>query len=435
MTVPALVAEHSMEAPVRLGLRQNWEQFTLLVAVNAFVGAMVGLERATLPLVARAEFGQASALAALSFIATFGFSKAVANLMAGMASERFGRRAVLLAGWTLAIPVPFAILIAPSWCWIVAANALLGASQGLAWSATVIMKIDLVGPRQRGLAMGLNEFAGYFALGMAALLSGMVAAKFGLRAGPAYAGVAVAFCGLILSLFARDTTCYARLEHALVTADHSADRTAWRQSVPKTRDYFGTLLRVKGPLFNLNQAGLVNNLNDGMAWGLFPILFAGAHLSLVEGSALVASYPIVWGIAQLFTGAMSDQVGRKQLIVAGMMLQGIALILLALTPTQLAWWISIIGLGIGTALVYPTLIAAVNDSVAPAWRGAAVGAYRFWRDSGYVVGAVGAGIVADAFGVSTTIVIVGTITILSGVLVAARYVDRNHGGLQNAVAA
>ena len=422
----ATIEANGAEAPaLRLGLRENWPQFALLVAVNAFVGAIVGLERSTLPLVAREEVGTATAVAGLSFIATFGLVKAVANLVTGMLGDRYGRRRLLLIGWVLAIPVPFAILAAPSWWWIVAANALLGASQGLTWSSTVIMKIDLVGPRQRGLAMGLNEFAGYFALGVATLLGGMAAAKFGLRAGPAYAGIAVTVVGFALALLTRETSGHAELEHQLAMTSEAQRPSV---SIDARRG------RSRRSLFYLNQSGLVNNLNDGLAWGLFPIFFAAAGVSLVESSVLVATYPLVWGVTQLFTGALSDRMGRKPLIVAGMLAQGAALVLIGLSSTRLAWWISLIVLGVGTALVYPTLIAAVSDSVTPAKRAVAVGEYRFWRDSGYVVGAVGAGLLADAFGIVFAIVVVGVVTALSGVLVAGGYVEPHRGGSHDALA-
>ena len=399
---------------MQLGLTANWRQFTLLVVINAFVGAMVGLERSVLPIVATSDFGIASTTAVLSFIATFGLTKALTNLAAGRLVDRRGRRFALITGWLIALPVPLIILWAPTWWWIVAANALLGVNQGLAWSATVIMKIDLVGPRRRGLAMGLNEFAGYLAVALAALASGVVASTYGLRAGPAYLGVAIALAGLALSVFfARETMHHAALEESadpVVAAERPSVRQLLRRSLWFDRG-----------LFSVSQAGLVNNLNDGLAWGVFPLLFAAAALSLRQTSALVAIYPAVWGICQLWTGPLSDRWGRKWLIVIGMVLQGIALVAIAQTQGVLAWTSALIALGLGTALVYPTLLAAVGDIARPSWRGIAVGVYRLWRDLGYVVGALLAGVVADAFGVPAAISAIGALTIASGLVVALRF--------------
>ena len=406
---------------ITLGLGANWRQFSLLVVINAFVGAMVGLERAVLPVVASAEFGVASATAVLSFIATFGLAKALSNLAAGGLVDRRSRRFTLIAGWLVALPVPLIIVWAPSWWWIVAANALLGINQGLAWSATVIMKIDLVGPKRRGLAMGLNEFAGYLALAGAALASGVVATTYGLRTGPAYMGIAIAIVGLVLSvLLVRETQHHAALEE-LSTAAAPADKRGVLQLLRRS-------LWTDRGMFSVSQAGLVNNLNDGLAWGVFPLLFATAALSLAEMSALVAVYPAVWSIGQLVTGPLSDRWGRKWLIVSGMVVQGIALVAIAQTRGVVAWSSALIVLGIGTALVYPTLLAAVGDIARPSWRGAAVGVYRLWRDLGYVVGALLAGMVADAFGVSAAIVTVGIVTVISGFLVAVRFEESRIGG-------
>jgi MFS family permease len=408
-------------AGVRLGLAANWHQFTLLVLVNGFVGAMVGLERAVLPLVAARDFGVASTTAVLSFIATFGLTKALTNFAAGQLVDRRGRRFVLIAGWLVALPVPLMILSASSWWWIVAANALLGVNQGLAWSATVVMKIDLVGPRRRGFAMGLNEFAGYLAVAGAALASGIVAAAYGLRAGPAYLGVGIAVTGLLLSiLFVRETASHVALEESA--------RTDQSQVRPSASQMLRRSLWSDRALFSLSQAGLVNNLNDGLAWGVFPLLFAGAALSLGDLGALVAIYPAVWGVCQLWTGALSDRWGRKWLIVSGMLVQGIGLIGIALTQ-RVGWWATALAvLGLGTALVYPTLLAAVGDIARPSWRGLAVGVYRLWRDLGYVAGALLAGIVADAFGFPVAIGVVGALTIASGVLVAVRFRETRMSG-------
>jgi len=409
----ALTSSFTAGHQVRLGLAANWRQFTLLVAVNAFVGAMVGLERAVLPIVATTEFGIASTTAVLSFVATFGLAKALANLAAGQLVDRRGRRVVLIAGWLIALPVPLLIVWAPSWWWIVAANALLGMNQGLAWSATVIMKIDLVGARRRGFAMGLNEFAGYLAVAGAAFASGVVASNYGLRAGPAYLGIAIALVGLILSvLFVHETSHHAALEESSTLGDVTPS--------PSLSQLLRRSLWSDRPMFSVSQAGLVNNLNDGLAWGVFPLLFAGAAFSLRQVSALVAIYPAVWGICQLWTGPLSDRWGRKWLIVTGMLLQGIALVSIAQTRGVFAWTAALIALGVGTALVYPTLLAAVGDIARPSWRGIAVGVYRLWRDLGYVVGALLAGVVADAFGVPAAISGIGALTIASGLLVAVR---------------
>jgi MFS family permease len=412
--MPPLILPPSDSRGVELGLRTNWRQFALLLVVNAFVGAMVGLERVVLPLVAVQEFGIASTAAALSFIATFGLTKAVTNLAAGLLVDRRGRRSALVIGWLFALPVPLLILWAPTWWWIVGANALLGVNQGLTWSTTVIMKIDLVGPRRRGLATGLNEFAGYVAVALAAVASGGVAAALGLRAGPAYLGLAIAATGLLLSLvFVRETSAHVALEEA-------------RQGgFAKTRPPISHLLRrslwADRKLFSLSQAGLVNNLNDGLAWGVFPLLFVASGLSLRGTSSMAAIYPGVWGVCQLWTGALSDRWGRKWLIVAGMILQGIALVTMALTSGAPAWSSALVMLGVGTALVYPTLLAAVGDIARPAWRGAAVGVYRLWRDFGYVAGALLAGAIADAFSMAAAIGAIGVLTAVSGAIVAIRF--------------
>lgn len=397
-----------------LGLRENWRQFSLLVVVSAFVGAMVGLERTVLPLLAIGEFGVASTSAVLSFIATFGLTKAITNLFAGWLVGRQGRRWTLVVGWLVALPVPLVILFAPDWSWIVGANALLGVSQGLTWSTTVIMKIDLVGPARRGFAMGLNEFAGYVAVAIVALVSAVVAERTGLRTGPAYLGMAIAITGLLLSVFLiRDTTSHAQLEELSLpptTSDGPGSiRALLRQS-----------LWADPRLFSLSQAGLVNNLNDGLAWGLFPLLFAAAGLPLGEVGWLVAVYPATWGICQLGTGALSDRWDRKQLIVAGMTIQGAALLAIAAARTPGVWAIGLTTLGIGTALVYPTLLVAVSDGARPVARAAALGVYRMWRDLGYAAGALIAGVLADLLSVPGAIAAVGVLTIASGLGVALR---------------
>ena len=399
-----------------LGLRANWRQFWLLVLVNAFVGAMVGLERTVLPLLAEREFGLASRSAALSFIATFGVVKALTNFVAGRLGDRFGRKHVLVAGWLVALPVPLLIIWAPSWGWIVAANVLLGLSQGLTWSTTVIMKIDLVGPARRGFAMGLNEFSGYLAVACSAFATGEIASRFGLRPEPFYLGIAVSVLGLALSLaLVRDTLGHVRHE----AAAHPVP-AAGGAGTPTTAQLFGLVSWRHPALFSASQAGLVNNLNDGLAWGLFPLFFAAAGLSLREIGLLAFVYPATWGVTQLWTGTLSDRVGRKRLIASGMMLQGLALVAMVAVRGVLLWALAGVALGIGTAMVYPTLLAAIGDVAHPSWRGTAVGIYRLWRDLGYAVGALLAGALADAFGMAVAIAAVGALTIASGVLVAAR---------------
>ncbi len=401
--------------PVVLGLRENWRQFSLLVLVNAFVGAMVGLERTVIPVLASASFGLASASAVLSFITTFGLTKAFTNLAAGWLINRRGRRWTLVVGWLVALPVPLLILLAPSWSWIVVANAFLGINQGLTWSTTVIMKIDLVGPKRRGLAMGLNEFAGYVAVALAALASGFIATRWGLRAGPSYLGLFVAGAGLLTSWFlVKDTTDHARLEET-TTAHAATDERA-----PTLGRLLARSLWPDAGLFSVSQAGFVNNLNDGLAWGLFPLLFMNAGLSLEATSVLAAIYPAMWGIGQVWTGALSDGWGRKPFIVGGMTVQGAALVSMTLWQGYRPWAAALIALGIGTALVYPTLLAAVGDMARPVQRASVVGVYRLWRDLGYVAGAMLAGVLADAFGILVAINVIGALTVASGVLVAIR---------------
>lgn len=400
----------SISSP-RLGIRENLPQFSLLVLINGFVGAMVGLERTVLPLIAGHDFGILSKTIVLSFLVSFGIIKAISNLLAGTFSERFGRRKILVVGWLVGLPVPFLLIFAPSWDWVVAANLLLGVNQGLCWSATVIMKIDLAGPKQRGLAMGLNEFSGYLAVALAAYASSLLAANYGLRPYPFYLGIAFSFAGLFLSAFlARETSDHARLESSEMETQKSTQlqfkevflRTSWKDK----------------NLFSCSQAGMINNLNDGAAWGLFPLFFAAHGLSVEQIGFLAAIYPATWGVSQLVTGALSDRVGRKWMIVLGMWLQGLAIIMIAL----LTGWLYLFGamflLGVGTAMVYPTLLAAVSDAAEPSWRASAVGVYRLWRDLGYAFGAVLSGVIADRLGDGSAITVVGGITFLSGIIVA-----------------
>jgi MFS family permease len=384
---------------VRLGLRENAAQFGLLVAVNAFVGAMVGLERSTLPLIGRDDFGVGSSAAVLSFIVAFGLAKSLTNLGAGALAERVGRRRLLLLGWACALPVPLLIAVASSWAWVVAANVLLGLNQGLAWSMTVVMKIDLVGPKRRGLALGLNESAGYGGVALAAAASGWLASEFAARDVLVVGGGVVAVTALLLSaLFVRDTAAHVELEQAAATLDEAVRRPTLRSS---------------------SQAGLVNNANDALAWGLVPLFLAAGGASAGQIGLVAGLYPAVWGAGQVWTGHLSDRLGRKPLIVTGMLIQASALALLAASdaavPTAAA---AAVLLGAGTALVYPTLIAAISDAVAPIARAPAVGVYRFWRDMGYVVGGLLAGIAADSFDPSAAILVIAGLTAASGLWVA-----------------
>jgi MFS family permease len=407
---------------VRLGLRENLGQFALLVGVNALVGGMIGQERTVLPLLAGSTFGITAFTATLSFVLAFGTVKAVTNFFAGTLSDRFGRKPVLVAGWLVGAPVPFILIFAPSWGWVIAANVLLGVNQGLTWSTTVIMKIDLVGPRQRGLAMGLNEAAGYGAVALTALATGLIAEQAGLRPEPFFLGIAFAGLGLTLStLFVRETHGHARHEAVLHT-----DRAAHLHGDLSTRDVFRLTSFQEPALSACSQAGLVNNLNDGLAWGLFPIYFADAGLSIARIGVLAAIYPAVWGIGQLATGALSDRVGRKWLIVAGMWIQGCAIALIAALSGFGAWAFGAALLGAGTAMVYPTLLAAVGDVAHPQWRGSAVGVYRLWRDGGFAIGAVLAGVTADALGLDAAIWTVAALTVASGLVVAIRMYE-THG--------
>jgi MFS family permease len=397
-----------------LGLRQNLGQFSLLVLVNAFVGGMVGLERAILPLIAEREFGLVSKSVILSFIVGFGFVKAFTNLAAGRFSDRIGRKGLLVAGWIVGLPIPFMLMWAPSWGWITAANLLLGINQGLCWSTTVIMKIDLVGPQRRGLAMGLNEFAGYFAVAITALVSGYIAAAYGLRPAPFYLGIGIAGAGLLLSVFfVRETHGHAR---------HEAKGQGGAVSVPFKEIFTRTSYRDPN-LFSCSQAGMVNNLNDGMAWGLFPLFFAAAQLSVERIAVLAATYPAVWGVCQLFTGALSDHVGRKWMIACGMWVQAGGIALIAAASSFFPWMTGAVLLGVGTAMVYPTLLAAIGDVAHPSWRASAVGVYRLWRDAGYAFGALLSGIIADLLGVVWAIAAVGTLTFASGLVVALRMTE------------
>jgi len=409
----------SAPTSLRLGLLANWQQFTLLVIVNAFVGAMVGLERTVVPLIAEADFGLTSKSLTLSFIVSFGIVKSLANLFAGRLSDRIGRKQILVAGWLFALPVPLLIIFAQSWGWIVLANLLLGVNQGLCWSTTVIMKIDLVGPKQRGLAMGLNEFAGYVAVSLSALATGYLAATYGLRPAPFLPGIVFALFGFMLSaFFVHETQAHARQE-AQASMPHSDLLLSDSASKPSFSEIFWLTSWKNRTLFSVSQAGMVNNMNDGMVWGLVPIMLIGTGLSVERIALIAAAYPGVWGMSQLITGALSDRWGRKWMIVAGMWVQAIGIALFVIGGSFWIWLAGSILLGIGTALVYPTLLAAVSDVAHPNWRASAVGVYRLWRDAGYAVGALAAGLLADAFGGLTAIAAIGALTFLSGAIVAA----------------
>lgn len=404
--------ETSSPAPsLRLGLRENLGQFSLLVGVNALVGGMVGLERTLLPLLGEQTFHLTAHAATLSFLVAFGGAKALANYLAGHLGDRLGRKGILVLGWALAMPVPSLLMWAPTWAWILAANVLLGVSQGFTWSTTVIMKIDLVGPERRGFAMGLNEAAGYGAVALSALATAQIAQAYGLRPQPFYLGIAFAGLGFLLSALAvRETKHHA---------DHE-QRQSGEAELPSAREVFWRTTWKHPQLRAVTQAGLVNNLNDGLAWGLLPLLFTKAGLGLGQVGALAATYPAVWGVSQLVTGGLSDRVGRKSLIVGGMLLQGLALVATAFVPGLTldhrftAWMGCAVALGLGTAMVYPTLLAAIGDVTGPSWRGSAVGVYRLWRDLGYVAGAILAGLVSDRFGMPAAVVTVGVLTAASG---------------------
>jgi MFS family permease len=393
---------------VDLGLRANWRQFGLLVAINAFVGGVVGVERSTLAPLAENDFHLASHAAILSFLISFGLVKAASNFLAGRLADRLGRRRVLLAGWLAALPVPLLIIFAPSWGWVVFANVLLGINQGLAWSTTVNMKIDLVGPRRRGLALGVNEASGYLAVSAAAAVAGFLAASYGIRPIPYLLAEGLAMCGLLLSLLARETTSHVELESAGATPTAAVGTLVLNVSV---RDR---------TMSSACQAGLVNNLNDGMAWALLPLFFASNGLSLREIGILAGIYPAVWGAGQLCTGWISDHVGRKPMIVGGMLLQALAIASFVFLPGFLWWSAASVVLGVGTAFVYPTLIAVISDAARPADRATSVGVYRLWRDAGYAAGAIVAGVITDAAGFPTAIVTVAALTGLSGLVAAVR---------------
>ncbi len=401
---------------IRLGLRDNWQQFSLLVLINAFVGGMVGLERTVVPLIGSEEFKIVSTTLVVSFIVSFGVVKAFSNLISGHLADLYGRKPLLVFGWLVGLPVPFMIGWGPSWGWVIAANALLGVNQGFAWSMTVIMKVDLVGPKSRGLAVGLNEFAGYLSVGLTAFLTGYIAAHYGLRPRPFYLGIGYAFFGLILSiLLVRDARYHVGLE------------MSWHDAPAEALGFWQIFRRASfgdRNLFAASQAGLVNNLNDGMSWGIFPLFFSGFGLNVQRIGILKAVYPMVWGVLQTVTGPLSDRWGRKGLIVAGMWVQAGGLFLVAGTEHFGWWFVPSVLLGIGTAMVYPALIAAVSDASHPSWRARSMSVYRFWRDMGYAIGALCAGIMTDLFGAARAIAVVGVLTFTSGAVVAVAMNER-----------
>lgn len=402
---------------VQLGLRENLGQFSLLVVVNAFVGAMVGMERSILPMIAETDFHLAARAAVLSFIVVFGVTKAVTNYGAGRLSDRFGRKHVLVAGWLVAAPVPFLLMWASTWNGILFANVLLGVSQGLTWSTTVIMKIDLVGAKRRGLAMGLNEFAGYGALAASALVTGWIAARTGLRPQPFYLGVVFVAFGFALSaIVVRETKHHVVRESALHGTSGPTER-------PSPRELFWRTTVLDRNLSSASQAGLVNNLNDGMAWGLFPLFFAAAGMNLRQIALLAALYPGTWSVVQLVTGALSDHVGRKRLIVGGMWAQALGIAITTLAHAFGGFAFGAVLLGVGTAMVYPTLLAAIGDVAHPWWRASAVGVYRLWRDLGYAIGALLAGVTADVFGLEAAMWSIAVLTFLSGLTAALRMTE------------
>lgn len=393
---------------ISLGLKENWKQFTLLVLVNAFVGGMVGLERSILPEIAEKEFGIAATSAILSFIVVFGIVKAISNYYAGALANRFGRKNLLVLGWIFAIPIPFILMYAPNWNWIIVANVLLGINQGLAWSSTVVMKIDLVGEKQRGFAMGLNEFAGYLAVAVVAFLTGWIAGEYGLRPYPFYLGIVLMVLGLVMSIFfIKDTR-----GHAIKEEDSSA--------VSLLKNIFWDTTWKDKNLGSVTQAGLVNNLNDGMAWGLFPILLAGKNFSLEQIGIIVAVYPAVWGLGQLITGKMADEFSKKYMLFYGMLLQAVVLIALVWAETMEHFITLMVLLGWGTAMVYPTFLATIAEYTHPRDRAKSIGIFRLWRDLGYAVGAILTGVISDILNIEAAVMAVGIITLFSTAIIFFR---------------
>lgn len=411
VTIESHSKKNDSTSAIKLGLMENWQQFSILLLVNAFVGAMVGLERTIVPLIASEEFGLASVSVTLSFIISFGIVKAFANLFAGSNADRFGRKPLLVAGWLFALPVPLIVIFAPTWEWIIFANILLGINQGLCWSSAVIMKIDLVGPVGRGRATGLNEFSGYVAMALSTITVGWLASVTALRPYPFYLGIGFALAGLILSvLFVRETREYAEQEARLHPQSEEPKPAFWT--------IFRQVSWQDKRFFSLSQGGLINNLNDVVIWGLLPLLALDAGVSLEQAAGIGSTYLGVWGIGQLFTGSLSDKVGRKPLITGGLWLTAIGIILFALSSSTLFWFLAAAIMGLGTAMVYPTFLAAMSDLAHPTWRASALGVYRLWRDSGYAFGAIIAGILSDVFTIQIAVLVIAGLTILSGGITA-----------------
>ena len=392
----------------KLGLKENWQQFTLLVIVNAFVGGMVGLERSIIPQLAELEFGLSSKSAILSFIVAFGITKAIANYFTGRLANKIGRKNLLVIGWVLALPIPILLIYANSWAWIVVANILLGISQGLTWSSTVVMKMDLVGEKQRGLAMGINEFAGYLAVGIVAFLTGYIAQNYGIRPYPFYIGIVISVLGLLLTLiWVKDTWTFVSQE-------------AKTSTVSKTENVFWTTTFTDKTLSSVTQAGLINNLNDGMIWGLLPILLLQLRFDNQHIGIITAIYPTVWGIGQLITGKLSDIISKKKMLFWGMLLQGIAIISLPFLKDFITLALLSAFLGIGTALVYPTFLSTIAQATNPSQRAESIGTFRLWRDLGYALGAIISGVTADIFGIQYAIILIGILTVISAIIIQVR---------------
>ncbi len=416
---------------IRLGLRENLGQFSLLVLISAFVGMMVGLERTIVPVIGEQEFGLQSKTAIVSFIVSFGVTKALCNLFAARISETCGRKRVLVLGWLVGLPVPFLIIFADSWWWFDLANVLLGVNQALCWSMTVIMKVDLVGPKRRGLALGLNEFAGYMAVGLMAWVTGYVASISSLRPQPFYLGIGVAVAGLGLSVFfAKETRGYALLEAKLRESQAAplpvSTSVASTDPKPSLWRIFVSTSWTDRTLLSCSQAGLVNNLNDGMSWGIYPLFFSSFGLGLRSIGLIKELYPAVWGALQVLTGPLSDRIGRKRLIAGGMLVQAGGIWLTVLIPNYVVWLGGAVLQGLGTAMVYPTLLAAISDVSRPEWRATSMGVYRFWRDLGYAIGALLSGIIADILGMAAAIQVVAALTLISGLQVAFRMRETLH---------
>jgi len=403
---------------VKLGLKENWMQFTLLVIINAFVGGMVGLERSILPKIAESEFHIAAKTAILSFIIVFGLVKAITNYYTGALANKVGRKNLLVIGWLFAIPVPLILMYAPNWNWIIAANILLGINQGLTWSSTVVMKIDLVGEKQRGFAMGLNEFAGYLSVAIVAFLTGWVAGQYGLRPYPFFIGIALSLLGFFGSwLFIKDTK-------------HHVAKESTSSNVPLLKNIFWDTTWKDKNLGSVTQAGLVNNLNDGMVWGIFPILLAQKSFSIEQIGIITATYPAVWGLGQLVTGKMADHFCKKDMLFTGMFLQGLALLIMPWAQTMTHYIILSVILGWGTAMVYPTFLATVAENTNPQDRAKSLGIFRLWRDSGYAIGAILTGVIADSLGINASIIVIGLLTVGSAIIIQYRMKCKNDGSIK-----